>query len=89
MGWLAVRGLPSHEPNRGGAGDRERTATVCGTVVNTNPYEPCLTAIGAQPSEGLTDRRPERSARQALPRFGRLGRYGGLALLASPAALVT
>ena len=34
-GW-AVRGLPRHEPNRGGSAWSVRTAAVCETVVNTN-----------------------------------------------------
>ena len=34
-GW-AVRNSPRHEPNRGGSVRSMRTATVCGTVVNTN-----------------------------------------------------
>ena len=34
-GW-AVRGLPRHEPNRGGSVRYVRTAAVCGSVVNTS-----------------------------------------------------
>ena len=35
-GCWAVRGSPRHEPNRGGSVRSVRTATVCGTVVNTS-----------------------------------------------------
>ena len=38
-GW-AVRGLPRHEPNRGGSVRSVRTAAVCGTVVNTRYRKP-------------------------------------------------
>ena len=38
-GGRAVRGLPRHEPNRGGSVRSVRTAAVCETVVNTRQIQ--------------------------------------------------